>query len=511
MPAEVEGIDATRQELLRRSASVGGAPPGPRRHRRPRRWPRRLLVGLNIMVLVALAVAGGGYLYVRHQLGGIHKINVAGTTLGPPGQPENILVVGSDSRAALAPGQASEFGSAQQVQGQRSDVIILVHLVPATGAASMLSIPRDTWVPIAGTSSNNRINSAFDSGPGPLVQTITAEYHIAINHYVEVNFDGFQGLVNAVGGICMSFADPVRDTMSGLHITATGPQQLDGAQALSLARSRDYQYFQDGYWHYDGTGDLGRIRRQHVFLRVLMAKAISAGIHNPLTANALVGQAVKDVTVDQGLSSSDILGLVTRFHSLSPSSVPSWTMPAIPYTTPGGAAVLMPERGADAATVAAWEAVGARSPSSSGRPGTSPARPAMVAPSSVSVEVENGSGAPGQAAQAAQGLRSAGFGLAGTGDASSFAHTGSVVSFGPGQQAAAETLAAHVEGPVTVVEDTTMGGSAVLLVTGSGFQGISATASSAPPPPVTAPSTTTAGPAPSTGVTPPPPYDPTAC
>ena len=125
-----------------------------------------------------------------------------------------MLVAGSDSRSFVkTAGQCKSFGCGADAGGQRSDVIILVRVVPAERKIEMLSIPRDTWVTIPGDvqyiSGQNRINAAFNTGPSLLVQTILQDFHIPINYFVEVNFLGLQNMVNAIGGIHLRLQGPV--------------------------------------------------------------------------------------------------------------------------------------------------------------------------------------------------------------------------------------------------------------------------------------------------------------
>lgn len=503
-----------------------GAPPGgprrPGRHRRARRWPRRALIGVNVVVLICLVGVGLTYAYARYRGGQIPRIPVQGLRspkARPPGsgKPETILLVGSDTRAGLSKAQAASDGSTAQVSGQRSDVDILVHLVPATGKVAMLSIPRDTFVPIPGTGGSNRVNSAFNHGPSLLVKTITQDFHIPIDHYAEVGFDGLEGLVNTVGGICMHFPYPARDVESGLNIPTAGNHILKGPMALSLVRSRYYQYEKDGQWIAEGTGDLGRINRQHEFLRVLAETAIHRGIFNPFTANRLIGQAVHDVVVDKGMTTSDMIHLLLEFRSAHPSQIPSWTLPtqiANNYGIYGD--VLLPERAQDQAVIRAWEDYGMPASHSSTAhrhhsSATTTTTSSTVPPASVQVQVLNGSGATGQAAQTAQELRTAGFGVTTYGDASSYTYQSSIISYGPGHAAQARTLAAHVEGGAQVQADPSLQGPAVVLTTGSSFQGISASGTSAP---TTTTTTTAPSGSSSSSATAPsslPPWDPTAC
>jgi LCP family protein required for cell wall assembly len=457
-----------------------------------------LLIGGNLAVAFIVLATGLGYLYVKLRLGEISSVNIPGLTSGGSGI-DNILIVGSDTRANLTdPNAISAFGGSAAAGGQRSDVTMILHIDPNAKQASVLSIPRDLYVPIAGTNRSDRINSSFGNGPQQLIQTIQSDLGIPIQHYVSMNFDGFQGLVNAVGGIDVNFPDPAKDAFSGLNITKTGCQHLDGAAALSLARSRDYQYFADGSWHADGNGDLSRIRRQHTFIRILTAKAISAGIRNPITANSLISSAVHDVTIDNKLSTSDILGLVTRFRSLNANNLVTYTLPTTPAVV-GGADVLRLQQPGGTQTVNQF--LGKGQPPAPSAPAAAP-----VAPADVKVQVLNGSGTAGQAARASSQLRSAGFVIAGTGNDAGTRMATSEVLYAPGKQQAAQLLQGRVGGGASIQQDPALKGADVSLVTGASFAGITPTAAAAAPAPAAAPA---AAPAPAPPVL--PPWDPRAC
>jgi len=321
-------------------------------------------VGLGLVICFVAGLGGIGYLALKVR--SIGRIAVPGIHPVGSGSPQTILLAGSDSRAGETTGQAQQFGSAAEVAGQRSDVILLIHLNPATGRAAMLSIPRDMFVPIAGTTSSNRINVAFDTSPGQLVATIEQDFGIVINHYAQEDFSGLQGMTDAVGGVCMSFPYPVRDgsptgtgNESGLDIPTAGRHNLDGTMALALVRSRYYQYFVDGTWRAEGTGDIGRIERQHSFMRALASKAIHASLGNPLTANAVLGKAVHDVRIDTSYTTVGLIRLGLHLRSLHPSGMPSFILPSRAvsnYQSYGD--VLMPDPSQDAAVIAAWESYG---------------------------------------------------------------------------------------------------------------------------------------------------------
>src|SRR5688572_18449237 len=179
----------------------------------------------------------------------------------------NVLLVGSDSRKNISKAEAKAFGSSKQVGGERSDTIIVLHVDPEAEKAAMLSIPRDLFVPIAGTNRSNKINSAFDGGPARLIATIRNALGIEIDHYVQVDFNGFRGIVNAVDGVKMYFSAPARDRYTGLNVSKAGCIELDGERALQFVRSRHYQHYESGRWRLDGSGDIGRVNRQQDFLQ----------------------------------------------------------------------------------------------------------------------------------------------------------------------------------------------------------------------------------------------------
>jgi LCP family protein required for cell wall assembly len=268
------------------------------------------------------------------------------------GAPYNVLVVGSDSRAGETAAEAQHFGTPSEAAGQRSDTIKVVHVDPASGTASTLSIPRDTYVTLSGVpastglSPQNKINAAFGGGPDALVKTVENTFGIPISHYIVINFFGLQDAVNALGGISMYFPYPVRDhdcstgvcnNNSGLDIPTTGCLPLNGAQALALSRSRYFQYEVDGVWNSDPTGDIGRIERQNLIISAALNKAKST--YDPLRLNSLLTSVVHDFSKDNGLTVGDMFSLAERYHAFSGSQLQDFTLPTVGAYTPGGSAV----------------------------------------------------------------------------------------------------------------------------------------------------------------------------
>jgi LCP family protein required for cell wall assembly len=306
---------------------------GPRRSGKPR-WStkKKVVVGVTAFVVLIVAIVGGTYGYLWYRYDQIQKLSIANEVAVSNGAPFTVLVIGSDSRVGESASQAQAFGSASQVTGQRSDVVQLWRVTPSAKTIQIVSIPRDTVVSLLAPDNTqygtyNRINSSYNTGANQLVKTITANFGIPINHVVEVDFSGFQAAVNALGGIYMDFPYPAKDAYSGLNITTPGCQLLNGTQALAVARSRHYYYYQNGYWNYDGTSDFGRIQRQDAFLKALISSAKSKV--NPLTVNAFLGSLHEGIQFDNQLGFNELIGLAVDYHSYNPASLAGETLPTV--------------------------------------------------------------------------------------------------------------------------------------------------------------------------------------
>jgi LCP family protein required for cell wall assembly len=254
---------------------------GKHRAKKPGRRRRRILISLGVVVVVIIAVIGGGYAYTNYRFDQIPKIHVVGELPQLTGKPFNILEIGSDSRAGLT-GKVAAATGADDTPGQRSDVVKIMHIDPAAGTITVLSIPRDTMVTLLANQSLygnfNRINVNFANGPSLLAQTITANFGIPIQHVIVVSFAGLINSIDAIGGIYLDFRYPAKDEYSGLNIKTTGCQLVTRFQALAVARSRHYEWLQNGVWYYDGTSDFGRIIRQNAFMRAMINRV--RGLYN---------------------------------------------------------------------------------------------------------------------------------------------------------------------------------------------------------------------------------------
>ncbi len=190
------------------------------------------------------------------------------------------------------------------------------------------------------------------------MKTIENTFGIPISHYISINFFGVMDAVNALGGISLDFPYPARDrdcstgtcyNNSGLDIPTAGCQVLNGSQALSLSRSRYYQYYANGYWHSDPTSDLGRIQRQNLVISSALNKAKST--YNPIRLNSLLSSVVHDFTKDDGLTAGDLFALAERYHAFGGSSLQSYVLPTTGAVPSGGSAVEVVQPDAAAATI----------------------------------------------------------------------------------------------------------------------------------------------------------------
>lgn len=204
----------------------------------------------------------------------------------------NWLLVGSDSRQGLTQQQIKELDTGDQADagGARTDTVMLLHVPSGHGAATLVSLPRDTLVSIDGHG-ENKLNAAYAFG-GPMLLTRTVEEitGLRIDHYLEVGFGGFVGVTDAVGGVPMCLDGAVNDPLINLDL-APGCQVLDGDQALKYARSR----------HAFAGGDLDRIQHQRQFLTALVKKATSPGVlADPLHSVPMVLRGTQTLTLSDG-------------------------------------------------------------------------------------------------------------------------------------------------------------------------------------------------------------------
>ena len=247
-----------------------------------------------------------------------------------PGEGTNVLLVGSDSRAGLTSEQAKKLRTGgSDIPGKRTDSIMLLH-IPGSGEPTLVSLPRDTYVDIPGHRAN-KINAAFTFGPKVLVQTVENVTGLRIDHYMEIGFGGFAGVVNSVGGVEMCLPKAINDPFAHIDLPA-GCQNLKGADALGYVRSR----------HTDATSDLARVKRQREFLSALTKKVASpSNLVLPWKLKSVGSSGAAGLAVEEGMHSWTALRILWTLKKIG-SGGSSVQVPIADanYSTPAGSAVL---------------------------------------------------------------------------------------------------------------------------------------------------------------------------
>jgi LCP family protein required for cell wall assembly len=235
------------------------------------------------------------------------------------GRGTNWLLVGSDSRQGLSAEQQQALATGGDIGNGRTDTILLIH-VPAWGSnthATAVSIPRDSYVPIPGNG-KDKINAAFAIGGAPLLtQTVERATGLRLDHYAEVGFGGFAGLVDALGGVNLCLTESINDPLAGIDLPA-GCQELDGRNALGYVRSRATP-----------RADLDRMANQRQFVAALLHRAASPAVWlNPWRWYSVPRAARDALTVNQGDHVWDLARLGWALHG----SVRAMTVPIGEFT-----------------------------------------------------------------------------------------------------------------------------------------------------------------------------------
>ena len=436
--------------------------------------PRRgLRVAATVVSLAVLLTSGVAWAGVNRYAGQVSRISIAGlASTGNDGStdPMTILVVASDSRAGLTTSETQKLHLGQANYGApRTDTMMLVHISANADAVTVVSLPRDTLATIpAFTDAKGRkhkthrakLNAAFEEGGATtMVATVESMTGVRINHYVEVNFNGFLQMVDAVGGVDVCLAKPLKDKKSGLDLPS-GRQTISGPQALAYVRAR----------YVDPTADLGRMKRQQKFVASIVKKATSAGtILNPVKLNAFLSAVAGSITADSGLGTDQILALADRLKGTNPGNVAFTTVP-----------LAAPQRVASLGSVLVWDTVKSQqlfdaikndtpivAPAA---PTTSTAPAVTVAPGSVSVKVFNGTPTTGLGTKAANDLAAVGFAISGrAANAPAPVGAATVVRYDPRYDKSAQTVAAALPGSTLVAAQGL--GRTIEVTVGTTYQG----------------------------------------
>jgi LCP family protein required for cell wall assembly len=456
----------------------GDEPAGSRRKRSKKRIAAWIAGSLAAVVLIGAVT---GWIAVDRLLAKIHHISVfchncdrpSGGVIGDL----NILVVGSDSRVGLTRKEQNALHVGSDA-GRRSDTMILLHIPRGGGKAVLVSLPRDSYVVIpahkdangrAIAASHNKLNAAYSlGGPELTVQTIEANTHVRIDHYIEINFLGFVKIVNALGGVTVctptAIHDPVRYSAathgyvgSGLDLPR-GKSHINGARALAYVRAREF----------DPSADIGRIKRQQKFMAALMQEATSAGTLIDLPKLYGVLSAVtSSLVTDKDFGPGQIKRLAGTLRSMSPSHVQLLTVPLLPGS-----------RNTSVGNVVTWDPMLAprlfadlTTDRPVGGPEAGQTAKVTVPPSSVALTVLNATATKGLARSVANQLSGDGFAIHGTGNApAGSSRTDVVIRYGPDRADSAKTVAAALPGAKLRLDPAYSGSIQVLV--GSSFHGV---------------------------------------
>ncbi|MEL4163741.1 LCP family protein [Corynebacterium bovis] len=253
--------------------------------------PRRLVKKRYILAVVLVLILAVPVVMAFRVDGNLQRIDALKDYDGRPADSAgtNWLLVGTDSREGLSEADGARLAAGDiTATGARTDSIIVVHVPRFGGKATMLSIPRDSYVDIPGWG-KDKINTSFNQGgPALLQQTVEQSTGLRIDHYAEIGFGGFATIVDAVGGIELCPKEPIDDPMAGINLQP-GCQTMDGPTALGYVRTR----------YTSANGDLDRVQRQREFLSAITHKVGSAGtVVNPFRSLPLADAFSKALTID---------------------------------------------------------------------------------------------------------------------------------------------------------------------------------------------------------------------
>ncbi|MGD9988023.1 LCP family protein [Pseudonocardia sp.] len=334
--------------VTREAPPSGGVPePAPPSRSPSSRRTRRILIGVGATLLVIVLGIAATIYFVTETLGN-NVTRVPGVFQGlPADRPADtgaltFLLVGTDSRATEAT-TGSDAPAGVNAGSQRSDVIMLAQIAPNRSQASIVSIPRDSWVDIPGRG-KNKINAAYAfGGPSLLIETVENMTKVRVDHFAVIDFSGFQNMVDSVGGIDVRVAKTT-STFGG-YTFHEGLNHLDGAAALAYVRQR-YEL---------PRGDLDRAARQQNALKALLSKAVENGsFANVGALYDLADATTKTVSVDDTLTNNGLRGLAFDLRELRPAGVTFLTTPVRGLGMEGAQSVVYLD---DTAASALWAAL----------------------------------------------------------------------------------------------------------------------------------------------------------
>ena len=416
-PREIKHLDpsASRDPVVRQTARLHARAQkdlslGARKRRRRRAWTIAAIVvavlAIGLTTAVALKVVDVG-----------NKINavffsdpalqqeLAGQKASAPGEPFYMVLMGSDTR----PGQTQ----------QRSDTLIVARVDPQNKKIAMISIPRDSRVAIPGKWTTKINAAAVYGGPALVIKTVKEITGLPITHFVNLNFNGFRDVVDAIGGVWIDVPFRIYDTLASAYGPAyatieKGYQKLDGKHALTFVRTR----------HTMADSDYGRMRNQQAFIKALASQALS--LSNVFNASQIVDAVASNLDTD--MTPLQLADLVLQFKGMKPEDLDSATAPSAPKYINGVSYVILD----DANFKAMIDRMKQGLPLDPTK--TSTATTVTVKPVDVKLTVRNGAGVSGLGQQCTDFFTSKGFTVSETGNMNQYVYGRTLIVYQKGYE-----------------------------------------------------------------------------
>ena len=270
-----------------------------------RRWSRRrkIVVGLSAAVMTTALALGADVAVLVHRPA---RVDIAMPSTSSPTAGETWLILGTDSRATV-PGDQSRYGTTQEVEGSRADVIVLVR--PSQDGLTVINLPRDLTVNSKGMELD-RLATTYVPGPQNTINALCTGLGIPTTHLVTIDMAQFATIIDSLGGVEVDIPEPVRDAYTGLNLTSAGRHRLSGIDALALVRSRHPEILRDGSWVAMSQAD-GAQRRSQSTATVMQAvlSAIGQRASNPVSLHQLAHTVAGNITLDSGTGLADLVSL----------------------------------------------------------------------------------------------------------------------------------------------------------------------------------------------------------
>jgi len=455
--------------------------PASRRGRRAQQYSlRQRVAAWTSVALVGVMTAGVLVAYVKYRAiwDSIHRVDVAGIVgTQPPklNNAENILLIGSDTRL----NQHGVGGTAAATPGARSDTLMLLHISPGHHDVTVVSIPRETMVPVidcaasdgapgqtAEAGQEELINAALDSGgPACTWKTFEEVTDIHLDHFIELDFTGFEQVIDDLGGVEVCLPYEVNDPMSGLDLSQ-GRHHIYGTQALAFWRTREDLGF---------GSDTQRIQRDQYLMAALVQGIERRGLpDDPAKITKIIDDVAGALTTDTGLDQDALLQIADSMRGVSTASVQFVTAPNVPYP-PDIDNVEFEQPQADElfGAIAHDTTVPKAAPKpAKGKKAVRPTVVATTSPAKVNVNVLNGTDISQLASQTAGNLTGRGFQVAGTGDATNPDYTTSVIEYASAADLPAANTLKEQFSDVELMPDTSLTPGTVTVILGSSFTGL---------------------------------------